>query len=249
MRRAGTARGVLAGCLAAGLALGVGELVAGLLKGSTAPVVAVGNWVIDHVPSSVKTFAIRTFGTHDKQALIVGTIVSLLTFAAVVGAVATRRLRLGLVGVALFGVVGVLATLSRPTAGVGDALPSIIATLAAGTALYFLVRPVSVSVSAAADAPPLTTAVGFDRRRFLLTAGATAVAAGAFGGAGRALQRRVSVTADRARLVLPKPKSAAPALPAGIDTATPGLTPFVTPNADFYRVDTALVVPQVSPAS
>ena len=36
-----------------------------------------------------------------------------------------------------------------------------------------------------------------------------------------------------------------PPLPAGTELGTPGLTPFVTPNADFYRIDTALSAPQV----
>jgi hypothetical protein len=34
---------------------------------------------------------------------------------------------------------------------------------------------------------------------------------------------------------------------AGADLGIPGLTPFVTANAGFYRVDTDLVVPQLSP--
>ena len=33
---------------------------------------------------------------------------------------------------------------------------------------------------------------------------------------------------------------------AGTDLHVPGLSPFVTPNARFYRVDTALIVPKVS---
>src|SRR6201995_3491241 len=33
----------------------------------------------------------------------------------------------------------------------------------------------------------------------------------------------------------------------GTDLDIPGLAPFVTPNASFYRVDTALVLPQVDP--
>jgi DMSO/TMAO reductase YedYZ molybdopterin-dependent catalytic subunit len=36
-------------------------------------------------------------------------------------------------------------------------------------------------------------------------------------------------------------------VPAGVDLRIPGLTPFVTPNASFYRVDTDLVLPQLSP--
>ena len=39
----------------------------------------------------------------------------------------------------------------------------------------------------------------------------------------------------------------APAVPAGTDLRIPGLTPFFTSNASFYRVDTDLVLPQVAP--
>ena len=34
--------------------------------------------------------------------------------------------------------------------------------------------------------------------------------------------------------------------PAGSELKIPGLSPFTTPNGDFYRIDTALIVPQVS---
>ena len=59
-------RGALAGILAAALGLGVGELVAGLARSAAAPVVPVGQVVIDHVPISVKEWAIRNFGSSDK---------------------------------------------------------------------------------------------------------------------------------------------------------------------------------------
>jgi DMSO/TMAO reductase YedYZ molybdopterin-dependent catalytic subunit len=35
---------------------------------------------------------------------------------------------------------------------------------------------------------------------------------------------------------------------ATLDETVPGISPIVTPNADFYRIDTALVAPQVDPA-
>ena len=37
------------------------------------------------------------------------------------------------------------------------------------------------------------------------------------------------------------------ALPSGTDVGVSGQSPFITPNDDFYRIDTALLVPQVSP--
>ena len=42
---------------------------------------------------------------------------------------------------------------------------------------------------------------------------------------------------------------AAPPLPAGSDLHIPGLSSFITPNGSFYRVDTALLLPQVDPST
>jgi DMSO/TMAO reductase YedYZ molybdopterin-dependent catalytic subunit len=58
--------------------------------------------------------------------------------------------------------------------------------------------------------------------------------------------RRSSVAASRAAVRLPEPVSPAAPLARGTDLRLPGLTPFRTPNDGFYRVDTALVVPQVA---
>jgi DMSO/TMAO reductase YedYZ molybdopterin-dependent catalytic subunit len=90
-------------------------------------------------------------------------------------------------------------------------------------------------------APP--TPGGMDRRRFVLTGIAGAVAAVAAGGAGRAFGRRFEADASRAAVHLPSPAGAPEPAVAGLDV--PGLSPFVTPNAAFYRVDTALLVPAV----
>jgi DMSO/TMAO reductase YedYZ molybdopterin-dependent catalytic subunit len=73
--------------------------------------------------------------------------------------------------------------------------------------------------------------------------GAGAIVAG---GLGQALRRRYAVSGARADLVLPGSGDVA-SIPAGADLGVPGLGPFVTPNDDFYRIDTALLVPQVSP--
>ncbi|MFE3940208.1 molybdopterin-dependent oxidoreductase, partial [Streptomyces goshikiensis] len=44
---------------------------------------------------------------------------------------------------------------------------------------------------------------------------------------------------------LPQPAPPATADPARPELTLPGISPFTTPNRDFYRVDTALVVPRV----
>lgn len=87
-------------------------------------------------------------------------------------------------------------------------------------------------------------------RRSFLTAGAvvggTAVVA-LFGG--KLLAERGNVSAARRTLRIPPPTRAAPPLPDGVDLKVPGLSPFITPNSQFYRVDTAIVLPEITPAS
>jgi len=90
---------------------------------------------------------------------------------------------------------------------------------------------------------------GPSRRRFLAwTVGTAAVGvlAAVAATAGRA--GSVAVGAVRTALRLPKPAVPAAPVPAGAALTVDGLTPLITPAADFYRIDTALVVPQVDPA-
>lgn len=98
------------------------------------------------------------------------------------------------------------------------------------------------------DADP-STAIRVGRRRFLaMAAGVGAIAVGA-AAAGRVVAQRLrDVAADRARFVVPNAVSDAAPISPGMSRPVPGLTPFVTPGTDFYRVDTALQVPAVSSA-
>jgi DMSO/TMAO reductase YedYZ molybdopterin-dependent catalytic subunit len=50
-------------------------------------------------------------------------------------------------------------------------------------------------------------------------------------------------------LRFPPPAHPAPPLPAGSDLNIKGLSPFITPNSSFYRVDTAIILPEVDPAN
>ncbi|MGZ4572342.1 MAG: molybdopterin-dependent oxidoreductase [Blastococcus sp.] len=237
--------GALTGLLAAAVGLGIAEVVAAFVGPASSPVVAVGNAAISLTPEPVKNFAITTFGTHDKLALVVGTFVVLAGYALLVGLVALRDRRFGAAGIALFGLIGSVAASSRPAAGPLDGAPSFVGAAAGIAALLVLVRPLTVP---AADEPDART--GMDRRRFFVTGGAAVGVAVLAGGTGRLLQRRFDVTALRAALTLPAPASPAPALPAGVDLSrkVPGLTPLFTANPDFYRIDTAIAVPQIRPA-
>ncbi|GAA3444769.1 molybdopterin-dependent oxidoreductase [Planomonospora venezuelensis] len=86
-----------------------------------------------------------------------------------------------------------------------------------------------------------------DRRALLTGLLGGAAVAGATGLAGRLLSGGTEVDTARAGLALPRPSVSAGPVPAGTDLKIRGLSPFFTPNADFYRVDTALIVPRVDP--
>ena len=100
--------------LAAGAALGVGQLVAGLTGASGSPVVAVGELQIDFTPPWLKNFAITEFGADDKLVLVSGILVVLGIFAAIIGAAAIRRMAYGMAGLAVFAAVGLTAAATRP---------------------------------------------------------------------------------------------------------------------------------------
>src|SRR5512142_1236566 len=159
-RRAGL--GAIAGVLAAGTALGVGQFVAGLTGASGSPVVAVGQLQIDFTPPWLKNFAISAFGADDKLVLVSGILVVLAAFAAVIGAAATRRMAFGLAGVAVFAVVGLTAAVTRPDATIASLLPTLAATAAAVAVLQLLipmVRPLPVPARSAVSYDPVTSPV------------------------------------------------------------------------------------------
>ena len=271
--------GALSGVLVAAVALGVAQLAAGITGALGSPIDAIGEVAINHTPVPVKEFAIAHFGSRDKDALVTGILVVLVLAAAVAGTLAVRRIWQGLAVLALFSVAGVAAAVSQPDATATDVLPTLAGMAAATAALVILVRaaraafrPPSRTVIAApsptADAlvtpdAPVTPPVsdisslpggperpsGSNRRRFLITAAGVAAVAAAGGGAGQLLLGRFSVASSRAAVRLPAPAVAARAVPAAAQLGIGGLSPFFTPNAQFYRVDTDLVVPQVSPDS
>jgi DMSO/TMAO reductase YedYZ molybdopterin-dependent catalytic subunit len=228
--------GAVAGIASAAVALSVAELVAVATGPRSTPIVAVGGVVVDNVPEPVKQFAIDVFGVHDKTALLLGTGLLLAVFAALIGVLAVRDIRLGYAGIGLFALIGVAAALSRPGAGPAAALPSLIGASVGALVLWALLA-----------GPLRRREESDDRRRFLAVSGGLIAAAAVAGGAGRLLSGRRDVSQARQAVTLPAPAETAPPVPPGADLRLPDLAPYVTPNADFYRIDTALVVPRVDP--
>jgi DMSO/TMAO reductase YedYZ molybdopterin-dependent catalytic subunit len=230
-------RGALAGLLAGAAAVLAGEAVAALLSGVTSPLLAVGNRAVDAAPRPVKEWAIETFGTHDKPVLIGGVIAAVAVLAAVAGAVGARRPR---VAVGAFVVLTAVAGTAAVTDRAATASTALLLVVGLAGLVFLLGR--TVPRGPARSATPVEGATS--RRGFLLAAGAVAVVAAA-GGAVSRLYGGLAASASRAGVKLPGPRSSAPPVPGGTEVDVQGVTPYLTDNGDFYRVDTALRVPDV----
>ena len=244
----------LAGLLAVAAGAAVAELVAVLLgRPQAGTVVAVGAVLVDAAPTPVKEFAVATLGTADKPVLLGGIAVVLAVLAAGLGVVGCRSRAAGVAGAVVLGLVGVAAALTRPAAELVDALPSLVgAAVIAGRAAAAPAppcAPLRPRVPVSGEPGPLVRppsprhGAAVDRRAFLGAAALVAAGAAAAGGGAALLGRSASGARVRESVRLPAAAEPAPPLPAGVG---PG---FVTANADFYRVDTALTVPRVDLAS
>lgn len=247
----------LAGVLSAGAAIGGGHLVAAVsARPATSPLVAVGSVVVDAAPTPAKEAVVRLLGTWDKPVLITAITLVLLAVAAGIGLLAWRRPWLALVAIGALGLVGAAASLVRSglTAdGATNAGPSLAAGAIGVLALMVIRRAsgagwVSATPASARPTPaeqPSAAAPSSSRRRLL----ASLAGVGAFAALGLGVGEVVNRTREGARQLfrLPRPRSAAPAIPDGVQV--PGVQPFTTPNAAFYRVDIALVTPRVDVGS
>jgi DMSO/TMAO reductase YedYZ molybdopterin-dependent catalytic subunit len=238
------------GVAVAAAALGVAELMAIVTGPRSSPLVAVGSVVIDNAPEPVTEFGIDVFGVHDRLALQVGTLVLLAGIAAGAGVLAARRRWVGLAALGALATVGVAAAVSRHDATVVSALPTLAGALTA--AVIYLV--LYARLAGGVDWPPpgtdrhrWTGVTVPGRRQFLRGVGYVLGGAAVAGLGGRWLSTRRGVAAAREEVALPAPVDPAPPVPAGADLRLPDLASYVTGNGEFYRIDTALVVPQVEP--
>ncbi len=240
----------ISGVVAAGAGLAAGEIAAIQVSPDASPYFAVGSSVVDHSPEAVREWAIETFGVADKVALFLGMGLLIAIIAAVAGSLERIRPTGGFAAHRGLRRCG-SGRRPRPARRGGDhALPSVIAAAVGVVVLRILVAQcrsgqyeeqseLRVGVNGNA---PLT-------RRFILTAGGVSVAAVALGVIGRRMLADTAETlADRARLMLPRPVRPAPPVPEGTRLDVDGVTPFVTDNDAFYRIDTALQVPTLTTA-
>ena len=244
----------LAGVVAAAVVLAVAELIGAFFTARATPLFALGSTFIDFTPPRLKDFAIAAFGTNDKAALFVGMGLTIAVLACILGVVAYRKWALGVLGVLFMGAVTVACVVTRSGVGIADAIPSVLGTLAG----LVVLRRLMVTLWGLKEWPeaPADTAYagdarergeGTSRRSFFTAAGITAVAAGIAATGGRLLgAARNNVAQARDALRLPAPAKAAAPVPAGVQSPVQGVTPWLTPSNEFYRIDTALSVPEIN---
>ncbi|PVE63716.1 molybdopterin-dependent oxidoreductase [Microbacterium testaceum] len=234
------------------LGAGLGELVAAVVAPAASPFAVIGGAMIDLAPAWAKNLAISLFGTGDKAALLVGIAVLLLIGAGLAGALENRRPPWGRVALAALGGLGAVVSLTRADAALLSPVPSLVAGAVAaliGGLLIGRLRRRAEALHGDRASAGAARADGLSRRTVLAYSG-VAVLAGALAAAGALAigGGARAVSALRAALRLPTPATTA-SVPSGAELGIEGLTPVVTPSADFYRIDTALVVPQVDPTT
>lgn len=234
----------LSGAASAGLSLGLTELAAGLSTSVPSATAAVGSYIVDSSPPWLKDAAISTLGTADKGALAIGTAVVVLLVGAITGILAVRRRWVIPVVFATFAIVGIAAQLGQPGAAAAAVIISTSLAAAAGAGSLLLLFRVGGRRSATSP----TDHAPSDRDRRLFLGALVGVAGVALGSAiiGRQLILARSEQV-RTSLALPEPNVRVVPPQPGQFFDVPGLTPIVVKEPAFYRIDTALVVPNVDP--
>jgi DMSO/TMAO reductase YedYZ molybdopterin-dependent catalytic subunit len=235
--------------LSAAAGAGAGHLVAGFVSPEASPVLAVGSAVVDVTPTPVKEWAVATFGTADKPILIGSVSLVTLLVAGGIGLLARTHRSLGLTLLAVLALASVFAAALRSAGTSVDLLPGFVTALvgvaAASWFLGLLDRWGEASRDPGAGAGADHTAYddGNSDRRHVLAA---AAGLGALAATGGALGQLLSRGGSPSSVVLPPAAEPLAPFGPGLEDTVRGISPFRTPNADFYRIDTSLVIPRVS---
>lgn len=247
--------GAVAGFLAAAIALIFGEVVEAFSETIPGLVLGMGEWILDITPGEVAQESIENLGSSGKSSLIPGITITALLLGAGLGYLSRRRsLWIGVAGFAAFGLLGGFTTARNPQS---PALASwfwaiVAALLGIGTLVLLLTRLHRPTRLAGVLEDPREKRP--TRRAFLTwSAGAGAVAvtgmtvarAAEGTSAAEVARRELDFSGVTGTTTLP---TGDPITPGSFDTVD-GIARYITPNDTFYRIDTALSVPQVDPDS
>ena len=229
--------GIATGILAATAAIASSEGLAALFNLRESPVLALGQTVIRLTPGPIAEKIISVVQHADKPLAVTSVVIAILLLGGLIGAWWQGKRLLAVLGIALLVVLASAAVLSRPHGSAAGVVVCVVSGVVVAGVLELLQR----------ERPDLSPDMA--RRTFLRTAGIVVVATAVVGGASELLasrrRRRAALERVRASLRLPATKVSAP---SGVDLGLKGQPPWITPNGDFYRIDTALSPPLIDPA-
>jgi DMSO/TMAO reductase YedYZ molybdopterin-dependent catalytic subunit len=239
----------LAGAVAGLAGLGIAGLVAWVVAPAGSPVTAVGELIIELLPASLVNFGKEVLGFADKPVLLATIVAGVLIVCALAGELEARRRFAGAALFAVVAVLGIIGIAAQPVGSITGYVPTIVGLLLGYMILSTLISKLQrwrSAEPAAVDSEAQSPA----RRNFLawtIVIGTVSVVAAITG----QLLARASSTVNTVRenLKLPTPTKPSSGPPPGADFRIDGLAPYVTPNDDFYRIDTALQVPVIDPAT
>ncbi len=220
--------------LAAAAAVAVSEALAALFNLRESPVLALGQTVIKLTPGGIAEAIIGVVGTKDKPLAVASVVAAILLLGGLAGLWWNARRTWSIALVAVLVVAAAAAMIGRPYAFGGGVIVCIVAGAVVLGVLTLLNR----------------NDVGSDagRRSFIRTVGMVAAATVVLGGAGELLgsrrRRRQEIERVRESLQLP---TRGVAVPAGVDFGARDQPRWLTPNDEFYRIDTALSPPLIDP--
>jgi len=250
----------LLGVLSAAVVLAVAEFFAVFISPASSPLLAAGSLVIDLAPAWLKDLTIALFGTNDKIVLLVCLGILVLIVAIALGLLEFARPGWGVILLVFAGVIATIAVTTRAQATAAWPMPTVLGVVAGVLVLRLtMIRlrrwvqsapTTAVTVARPGGAQRQSTAPNrvpaASRRDFLRIVWVTSIGAVLVGVGARVVNASATVVdAVRTALTLPTPAVAAPPIPASASLAVPGISPIITPNSDFYRIDTALVVPNI----
>ena len=255
---------LVAGALGAGAALATGEFLAGLSRRVPSLVIAVGDVIVGRADGETASAANSVLGSNNKTALQLGIVVVSLLIGAWAATAAATRPRMLAVVYGGFGLVGAWAAARTPLTSAGLAVASAVLSALVGwiAVTYLLSRIELASAPAsslylpaddrAADGGPGRGTEEHPRRSFLRGSALVGVGAVVSAATGRRLRSANTVEAERAQVAEQLAAAAPSASPVAMTSAVSeveGISPYVTPTEDFYRIDTSLDLPQIDPAT
>jgi DMSO/TMAO reductase YedYZ molybdopterin-dependent catalytic subunit len=234
----------LAGLVAGLAGLATSHFVAMAMTIRDSPVVSVAELVVRLTPGPVVERAIKILGHWDKPVLVLGILLVLAVLFAWAGRLSAR---MWWYPVLLFGALaglGAAAVASQNGSSALTYLPLAVGFVTWLVCLSLLTEPLR---RAAPEPQPGDEPVDRTTRRvFLLRTGLIGVAAIALAGVGQVVGRgRRHV--EETRKLLKITGVTEPRIPARARIGLDGISPWQTPNDDFYLIHTAIVVPTIEP--